>query len=117
MPGRRFALVHVHAEDRQRLLGASQGQAVFGGALFYWPGKAWLKIPPGRLDLTELWGIGSGYGNNDALVSSKRLPQPSVQFYPVRPTAAKPNRNGSYVAINGNIAENFSFTFFGRRHS
>jgi hypothetical protein len=76
-----------------------------------------MKIPPGRLDLAELWGGSSGFGNNEALISSKRVPQPGVEFYFVPPTATKPKRIASYVALNGAVSEYFTFSFFGRRHS
>lgn len=114
MAGRRLFLTHSEAEDRQRPSGQS-GQAVSGHATFYWPGKAWIKIPPGRLELTELWGGSSGFGNNEALISSKRLNQPTVEFYYVPRTATKPNRHASYVALNGAVAEFFTFGFHGKR--
>lgn len=116
MPGRRLFLTHSAAEDRERPSG-QDGQAVHGFAVFYWPGKAWLKIPPGRLGVAELWGGASGFGNNEALISSKRLNQPTVEFYYVPRTATKPKRHASYVAINGAVAEYFTFGFFGKRFS
>lgn len=116
MPARRLYLTHVPAENRLRPSG-QDGQAVVGYATFYYRGTGWEKIRPGELDLAEVWGGSSAFGNHEALIIATRFPLSEVQFYYRIPTSAHPKRRGGYVAINGATADFFSFGFFGKRYS
>lgn len=122
MSGRRLNLTHTPAEDRgPEATGpvppARRGQAVQGFATFYLTGAGWLKIPPGRLEISELWGGASGFGANEfeglrRSLDAIDIDLPQVQFYI---NVDKPSR--SYLAANRDNAEVFTFGFFGRRHS
>lgn len=119
MAGRRLNLTHVVAEDRGPESGtprlARSGQAVQGFATFYIPETGWIKIPPGRLELAELWGGASGFGSNQTLnfASVLSLERSGVQFY----FGQNPLRNRNFVAVNGTVSDFFTFGFFGRRFS
>jgi hypothetical protein len=119
---RRLNCVHTPAEDRQRPSGRS-GQAVSGFATFYVPDAGWVKVPPGSLDLAELWGGASGFGNSAAqfakpsLVIADFAERPMVEFYLDQSTRNRPNRVRGFVAINGDMGEMFTFGFFGKRYS
>ncbi len=116
---RRLNCVHTPAEDRQRPIGGRGGQAVAGFATFYLPDSGWQKIPPGALDLAELWGGASGIGNQDfnLLGLGPNLERTGVQFYLDLATRNHPNRIRGYVGVNGSIGELFTFGFFGRKYS
>lgn len=115
MSGRRLALVHTPADDRGPESSSPnihrRTTAVTGFATFYLSGTTgWEKIPPGRLDLAELWGGGSGFGNHEFNFISSRLFPPEVQFYI---NLRKPSK--SYVAAYLPNGEIYTFGFFGRR--
>lgn len=111
MAGRRMSIVHSVAEDRQRPSGQT-GQPVSGFATFYWPVSGWLNIPPGRLDLAELWGGSSGKTKNQEQADPE-----SVEFYIDVTPNNKPKRNRNKVALNGDRGDVFTFSFFGKRFS
>ena len=116
MPARRLFLAHMRAEDRLRPSGQS-GQMVAGFATFYHRGTGWSKVLPGELDLAELHGGASGFGNHETVIIATRNQPTEVHFYYRIPTSAHPHRKGGYVGLNGATADFFSFGFFGKRYS
>lgn len=114
---RRLNLVHTVAEDRQRRSGQT-GQAVSGFATFYTPDAGWQKVLPGMLDLAELWGGASGFGNASigSLLGSS-FARPQVEFYLDQGTTNHPRRVRGFVGVNGSLGEFFTFGFFGKRYS
>ncbi len=120
MSGRRLFLSHVVAEDRGSESGSPAiarrlGQMVQGYATFYIAAAGWAKIRPGRLDLSDLYGGASGFGSNQILnfASVLTMSRSGVEFYLGQNTA----RVDSFVALNGDVSDLFTFGFFGRRHS
>ena len=116
MSGRRLALVHNLADD----LGpessspnlASRSRAVSGFASFYITGTGWEKIPPGRLEIAEIWGGASGIGNAQAFgLLGNPLVRSGVEFYI---NLRKPSK--SFVATFGTIGDVFTFGFFGKKY-
>jgi hypothetical protein len=110
---RRVNIVHAVAEDRLRPSGRS-GVAVSGFATFYTADTGWVKVPPGALDLAELWGGSSGFGNSS---QGTTVVRPNVEFYLDQSTTNQPKRVRGFVALNGNFGEMFTFGFFGKRYS
>lgn len=110
MAGRRLNLVHSVGEDKgPEAIGprlARSGQAVTGFATFYIPDSGWVDIPPGRLELSELWGGAEGYTKNTT--QTGRSP---VEFY-IEENSLRPN----FVAVNGALGDVFTFGFFGKRY-
>ena len=73
-------------------------------AQFYVPAAGWTRIQPGRLGLADLWGGSVREHNREGTI-------PSVEFY----IGQNPSRVDSYVAVNGDTGDLFSFVVFGRR--
>lgn len=86
---------------------------VTGYATFYITATGWEKIPPGRLDLTEIHGGASGFGAGQTLnfASVLTMSRSGVEFY----LNADFPRVQNFVALNGAIGDVFTFGFFGRR--
>ncbi len=121
MSGRRLSCVHSVAEDIGPESRGPQitrnGRAVTGFATFYIPASGWTKIPPGRLDIAEIWGGASGFGGNEIVglrqaVTAVNLPLPQTEFYI---NLLRPSR--SFIAVNGSNADIFTLGFFGRKYS
>ena len=110
---RRLNIVHTVAEDRLRPAGRT-GVPVSGFATFYFPDTGWAKVPPGSLDLAELWGGASGFGNSSV---GTTIARPNVEFYLDNDTTNSPKRRSAYVVLNGDMGELFTLGFFGKRYS
>lgn len=78
---------------------------VVGGASFYVPDNAQVKIYPGTLDLKFLYGGGSGMGNFSTV-------NRQVEFYF---SENQTNIGANFVNLNGNAGEYFTFTYFGKK--
>ena len=110
---RRMNIVHSLAENRQRPTGQT-GTSVSVFATFYVPDSGWQKVPPGALDLAELHGGASGFGNSS---QGTTVVRPGVEFYLDQNTTNHPKRVSGYVGLNGSFADVFTFAFFGKRYS
>lgn len=83
--------------------------AVVGGAGFYASEDGWTKVWPGTLGLRELYGGGTGFGNQPGTSAP-------VEFY-VAAGGLKNSTDQSenFIALDGSQADYFTITFFGRR--
>ena len=88
---------------------------VTGFASFYVKTTGWYEVPPGRLEISELHGGASGFGNSQTLnfASVLTMDRSGVQFY----LSADGPRVQNFVALNGAVSDVFTFGFFGKRYS